>query len=247
MPILEAKKTLELNEDAKLSAVREIKNINFCCDCLSNALTGDGKPERDYVATLLRGLEGYSNTLSSLFGVETEKQDQEEALRESIRHIAQSVQKELDHLKRQLGEGVPVVVAKTVMEDYFKSISAWWLATNLGTYMGVESRMSLRGSLCLHLDICLSEMSSVFSDTPASDKDKHVERINYLTERYQLVSGNRRDVDMLDVPDNRTKIAELVMKKFPDAIIKQFKNRPIDKNGLGMALSGIELIVHNYG
>ena len=242
---LKEKELVVLNEDQSAMVEKHMSSIALSWKHLKQCLDG-GELDKEFAATLVSSFEMYSRELGKALDIQTESMAQKEEQNSISRRFNQAKHDEIDSLKKQLSEGMDFMGAASKIEEYAKLVGTWWHSTGLGCEYLFKSSFTTSGNMNLRLDISLDKMSTIFSETPVSDKKSYVDHINDLMGVYDIHSNDKRgrDYELLDTPENREKIFALIRERFPKAFIVNVRTRNASREGMRMGITGIEVMLY---
>ena len=210
-----------LTPDTVAVVSKTIKDTSLALSALQQLLTKEDL-DADYAKTLLGLVELNMADVSERIGVPTETQAE---IEERFALIS-AANLRIDELERQLGEAAQidsVIFGIKLLEEKFRH---WWKTQGFGhtskfsiDLYGVKATLS--GSLS-------GNLSSIFSDTPVSDKENKMSLLNSLVEQGYVLSGidnkDKREVELIDCDKNRELITRLISDQFPSAVICSISN-----------------------
>ncbi len=151
----------------------------------------------------------------------------------------------IDELERQLGQAAQIdliIHGVKFLEEKFRH---WWKTQGFGH----TSKFSIDSyGAKATLSVALSgKLSSIFSDTPVSDKENKIFWLNSLVEQGFVLSGidnkDKREVELVDCDKNRELITRSISDQFPSAVICSISNFG-RQNGI-FIIRDIEIMVRN--
>ncbi len=205
-----------LTPDTVAVVSKPLKNTSLALAALQQLLTKD-ELDADYAKTLLGLVELNMADVSKRIGVPTETQAEVEE-RFALISAANIRIAELEH---QLGEAAQIDSLIHGIKFHEEKFRQWWKTQGFGhtSKFSIDSygiKATLSGSLS-------GKLSSIFSDTPVSDKENKVLWLNSLVDKGYVLSGlenkDKREVELIDCDKNRELIVKLITQQFPSAAI----------------------------
>lgn len=216
---------------------KTLKDTSLALSALQQMLTKD-ELDADYAKTLLGLVELNMADVSERIGVPTETQAEIDERFALIR----DANIRIDELEHQLGEAAQIdslIYGIKFLEEKFRH---WWKTQGFGhtSKFSIDSygvKATLSGSLS-------GNISSMFSDTPVSDKEHKKTWLNSLVSKSYVLSGkNEREVELVDCDQNRELITQLISEQFPSAVICSISNFG-RQNGIFL-IRDIEIIIRD--
>ena len=213
MPRSASRITLEIT-DIRVERLQAIAS-------LQELLTKD-ELDADYATTLLGLVELNMADVSTRIGVPTENQ----AEVEERFALIDAANIRIHELERQLGEAAQIDSLIHGVKLLEEKLRHWWKTEGFGhtSKFSIDSygaKATLSGALS-------GKLSSIFSDTPVSDKEDKMLWLNYLVKEGFVLSGfdnkDKREVELVDCDKNRDLIVKLISDQVPSAVICSISN-----------------------
>ena len=227
-----------LTPDQKVVSTKSIKNSQLALEALLEMVAKECL-DHDYAKNLLSLIEFNLADISKQIDVPIESQAEVEKRFADIRAANARVRA----LEQQIGDAAPIdqtIEAIKVLESKFEN---WWRTEGFGHTRKFSLRrycaqVTLSGSLS-------GNFSSIFSESPVSDKENKAFWIQSLVDQGYILAGiddqHYGDIEMVDCDTNRQLIAAFISSKFSSAEIISTTNFHNEKHGF--AIREIKLII----
>ncbi|ALS22132.1 hypothetical protein [Paenibacillus naphthalenovorans] len=226
-------------QDEKEILLKSIKDISFVAASLYEWIKKDALTEgmRKTIPSLIEShftdiaeRLNYSSTL-----IEDEKKRYDDIRNANIK-IRELEQRLADHTDI---DGIP-----KVLENLYWKVYGWW--RDYGFNHVSDFQFTSYGSILCNFSFMLSSRTStLFSKSPASDRQRLADYIELLKSKgYEMIKEDGYDWKVLDTENNRKLLIDLLKNRFPSIHIHKFESNSL-RNTNHFYIWRIEALIKN--
>ena len=230
----------QFTDDQKAVVARDIKKAYGAMSSLLEWVDDDSLCE-DMRESLPKLIDSYMKNVKDAIGFTGKESERDKEITESI---GQHYQKQIKNLEDALENQHSIASIAANVEIAFKKIEKWWDVEGFN-YIHEKTVVS-GGKIQVNLGFMLNTFTSMYSDTPVSDRKQAKTKLQYLKDQGFMFTPKVRGngVDLIDNEYNRGLLEGLITDAFPSAKIWSHQNRRLShKDDDTFILKYLEFII----
>lgn len=212
--------TVKFDPDQRAVLLKNTKDMMFAAKELHERISKDDL-EANMSTVLPSLLESYFIEISKGMDYETHLVKEHEERHQEIRKANQRIRE----LEERLASDKPIDGLKEQLKYLHDFVYAWW--SEVGFRHVSDISFVGYGNMKIEFSFTMDTWSDSWSDTPETDREKKVNKIKMLREQgYDLQPEEKgsRTWQVMDTPNNRKLLAELLTTRFPSINITKMES-----------------------
>ncbi|PLS18874.1 hypothetical protein CVD28_00290 [Bacillus sp. M6-12] len=212
---------ISFTDDQKEVCIKTLKDTYFAVKQLHDLISVD-KLNESMRETIPQLVEYHMAEISKIIGFDSASAKKVEEKHAEIRKANETIRE----LEKKIASNNPIEGLKEQLEHYASLFQRWWRADGFGYVK--EMRFTQYGRFEAELGISFHR-SSIFSKKPASERQSKKEWLESLKEQGYKIYENERggDKELIDCPENKELLINLIEQRFPSAFIEGWRNQRI--------------------
>lgn len=204
--------TIKLNEDEKAVLLKDTKDLYFAAKQLHDWVKSDSLAQ-DMSNVLPSLIESQFVSIAKALNYESHLTQEHEQRYVEIRKANQKIH----DLEQQLASSKPIDGLAEQLTGLRRIVYDWWKEEGFEHVSEID--FTGHGSMKAEFSFMISSgASSLLNDKPVTDAKNKANKIKQLIEKgfdLEPESENSRSWDVLDTPNNRRLLTDMLVKRFP--------------------------------